>query len=77
MKVLLYFEGQNVISKSGIGRAFSHQQKALTSAGIEYTTDPWDDTYDILHINTSVPRSSIMPTVRKKISGTALLCQMW
>lgn len=52
MKVLLYFEGQNVISKSGIGRAFSHQQKALTSAGIEYTTDPWDDTYDILHINT-------------------------
>lgn len=52
MKVLLYFEGQNVIGKSGIGRAFSHQQRALTSAGIEFTTDPWDTDYDILHINT-------------------------
>ena len=52
MKILLYFEGQDVISKSGIGRAFNHQQKALKSAGIEYTTDPWDTDYDILHINT-------------------------
>ena len=52
MKVLLYFEGENVISKSGIGRAFKHQQRALKSAGIEYTTDPWDTDYDILHINT-------------------------
>ena len=52
MKILLYFEGENVISKSGIGRAFDHQQRALQSAGIEYTTDPWDPDYDILHINT-------------------------
>ena len=52
MKVLLYFEGENVISKSGIGRAFKHQQRALQSAGIAYTTDPWDNDYDILHINT-------------------------
>lgn len=52
MKILLYFEGENVISKSGIGRAFDHQQRALQSAGIEYTTDPWDESYDILHINT-------------------------
>lgn len=52
MKILLYFEGENVISKSGIGRAFKHQKRALESAGIEYTTDPWDPDYDILHINT-------------------------
>lgn len=52
MKVLLYFEGENVIAKSGIGRAFKHQQRALESAGIEFTTDPWDTDYDILHINT-------------------------
>ncbi|NLH63971.1 MAG: glycosyltransferase [Erysipelotrichaceae bacterium] len=52
MKVLLYFEGQNAISKSGIGRAFNHQCRALESAGVEYTTDPWADDYDILHINT-------------------------
>lgn len=52
MKILLYFEGQDAMSKSGIGRAFNHQCRALTSAGIEYTTDPWCTDYDILHINT-------------------------
>ena len=52
MKILLYFEGESVISKSGIGRAFKHQQRALESAGIEFTTDPWCPDYDILHINT-------------------------
>lgn len=41
-----------MISISGIGRAFKHQQRALTSAGISYTTNPWDEDYDILHINT-------------------------
>ena len=51
MKVLLYFEGENFISKSGIGRALKHQKKALECAGIEFTTDVMD-TYDILHINT-------------------------
>ncbi len=52
MRVLLYFEGEDLIKISGIGRAFEHQKRALTSAGIEYTTDPWDPDYDILHINT-------------------------
>lgn len=52
MKVLLYFEGEDLISKSGIGRAMAHQKKALESQGIEYTCDPWDEDYDILHINT-------------------------
>lgn len=51
MKILLYFEGAKAISTSGIGRAMKHQILALESAGIEYTTNPWDD-YDILHINT-------------------------
>ena len=51
MKVLLYFEKQNVIKQSGIGRALVHQKKALESAGIEYTLNPNDD-YDIAHINT-------------------------
>ena len=57
MKVLLYFEGEKVISKSGIGRAMKHQMAALTSQGIEYTLNP-DDDYDILHINTIGPNSS-------------------
>lgn len=56
MKVLLYLEGENLIGKSGIGRAIKHQQRALDLAGIPYTTDPKDD-YDIVHINTYGPKS--------------------
>lgn len=52
MKVLLYFESESLIQTSGIGRAFEHQKAALSSQSIEYTTDPWDEDYDILHINT-------------------------
>ena len=37
--------------KSGIGRAIKHQERALTLAGIDYTTNPEDD-YDLVHINT-------------------------
>ena len=56
MKVLLYFEKEEKIKKSGIGRALRHQIAALTSAGIEYTLDP-KDTYDIAHVNTYFPAS--------------------
>jgi 1,2-diacylglycerol-3-alpha-glucose alpha-1,2-glucosyltransferase len=51
MKVLLYFEGEEAIKKSGVGRALKHQQKALSLVGVETTTNPKDD-YDLLHINT-------------------------
>lgn len=51
MKVLLYFENQNMIRKSGIGRALKHQIIALQSQGIEYTLDP-QESFDIAHINT-------------------------
>ena len=51
MKVLLYFENQNMIRKSGIGRALKHQIIALQSQGIEYTLDP-RESFDIAHINT-------------------------
>lgn len=67
MKVLLYFEGENLIAKSGIGRAFNHQTRALQSAGIDCTTDPWADDYDILHINTyGMSSSSVIHRARKK-----------
>ena len=59
MKVLLYAEGQNIIGKSGLGKAIKHQMKALEHMGIEYTTDPSDD-YDILHINTYYIKSYIL-----------------
>ena len=56
MKVLLYFEGQEAIKTSGIGRALSHQIRALESQCIEYTLNPKDD-FDIAHINTYFPAS--------------------
>lgn len=40
MKVLLYFESQKLLAKSGIGRALDHQKRALTAMGIDYTLDP-------------------------------------
>ncbi|HHU27543.1 TPA: glycosyltransferase family 4 protein [bacterium] len=66
MKVLLYFELAKAISKSGIGRALKHQQKALSLVGVETTTDPNDD-YDLLHINTVMLNSNrIINKARKK-----------
>lgn len=58
MKVLLYFEGEKLLATSGIGRALKHQKQALLSQKIEYTCDPWDSDYDILHINTVGMNSS-------------------
>ena len=66
MKVLLYFEKEEKIKKSGIGRALRHQIAALTSAGIEYTLDP-KDTYDIAHVNTYFPASKrLVKRLKKK-----------
>jgi len=59
MKVLLYFENQDKIKTSGIGRALKHQINALTLAGVEYTLDP-KDTYDIAHINTYFPKAKAL-----------------
>ncbi|MDH5042031.1 cell wall glycolipid biosynthesis glucosyltransferase BgsA [Enterococcus faecalis] len=52
MKILLYFEGEKILAKSGIGRALDHQKRALSEVGIEYTLDADCSDYDILHINT-------------------------
>lgn len=55
MKIKLYFGREDMIKKSGIGRAMIHQKKALELNGVEYTTDKKSDDYDILHINTVFP----------------------
>lgn len=39
VKVLLYFESEKMLAKSGIGRALDHQKRALTEVGISYTLD--------------------------------------
>ncbi len=57
MKVKLYFGQEDSIKKSGIGRAYIHQKKALELNGISYTVDKNDLDYDILHINTVWPDS--------------------
>lgn len=56
MKILLYFENEEIIKKSGIGRALAHQKKALSLNGVEFTTNP-KDKYDIAHINTYYAKS--------------------
>ncbi len=56
MKVLLYTEVESIVSKAGIGKAIKHQQRALESAGVEYTLNPKDD-YDIVHLNLYGPKS--------------------
>lgn len=56
MKVLLYTEVENMVSKAGIGKAIRHQQKALESVGVEYTLNPHDD-YDIVDLNLYGPKS--------------------
>ncbi len=65
MKVLLYSEGLKYIAQSGVGRAIKHQMKALELNNIEYTTNPKDN-YDIIHINTTGPRSCYLAYKSKK-----------
>lgn len=58
MRVLLYSEYLDKISKSGLGKSIKHQMKALESVGIEYTVDP-EEPFDLLHINTYFPQSML------------------
>lgn len=66
MKILLYFENEKLIKTSGIGRAMKHQMEALESQGIEYTTNPDCEDYDILHVNTYMINSSRLIAKAKK-----------
>lgn len=66
MKVLLYFEGEKILAKSGIGRALEHQKRALSKVGIEYTLEADCTDYDILHINTyGIKSYSIVKKAKK------------
>lgn len=66
MKVLLYFESEEKIRKSGIGRALRHQITALKSQNIEYTLSPKDH-FDLAHINTYFPKSKrLLKKCKKK-----------
>ena len=56
MKVLVYFENEKALRKSGIGRAMRHQMTSLSSAKQEFTIDPKDN-FDMVHINTLYNKS--------------------
>ena len=67
MKVLLYFENQKWIAKSGIGRALKLQQAALSYTDVTVTTDPKAKDYDVLHINTYGVKSHHMVNAAHKM----------
>lgn len=56
MKVLIYFENEKALRKSGIGRAMAHQMTALTEANQDFTISS-KDKYDMVHINTLYNKS--------------------
>ena len=74
MKVLLYFEGKHLLSKSGIGRAYDHQRKALEAVDVEYTCELNQTDYDILHINTYGIRSQ--KVIRKARKNQKKICRI-
>lgn len=67
MKILLYEGGKRLVRESGVGRALSHQEKALSLAGVHFTTSPTED-YDIAHINTVLPDAFLL-AVRARRAG--------
>ena len=72
MKILLYFEKENALRISGIGRALRHQQQALSLNNVEYTLNP-KDTYDIAHINTNFSQSYRLLKKSKKLGKKVIV----
>ena len=67
MKILLHSDKQKQIAKSGVGRAMIHQQQALRMNHVDFTTDPKDKDYDLIHINTIFPESYRMAKKAKRM----------
>ena len=65
MKILIYKGDYDLVKQSGVGQAIEHQEKALKLNNIAYTTDENDD-YDIVHINTIMPKSKSFGRKAKK-----------
>lgn len=58
MKILIYSKDFDLVKESGVGKAISHQIKALELAGADFTLDEKED-HDICHINTVLPDSAV------------------
>ncbi|RVU54578.1 glycosyltransferase family 4 protein [Anaerosphaera multitolerans] len=59
MKVLIFKDNYSKIEKSGVGHAIRHQERALSKAGVETTSDLHSN-FDLVHINTVFPKSYIL-----------------
>ena len=75
MKVLLYFESEKMLAKSGIGRALDHQKRALTEVGISYTLDEKKimTSCTSIHTESIVIIWSIKPEEKEKLSIMRIL----
>ncbi|MBN2518025.1 MAG: glycosyltransferase family 4 protein [Candidatus Altiarchaeota archaeon] len=73
MKVCLYLEANDLLGQSGIGTAIIRQQQALEKAGVEFTTNPADKDYDLIHINTFLPKSLLYAKRMKKQGKRVIL----
>lgn len=58
MKVCVYLEAEDIVTRSGFKRAFEQQKRALAQAGVKVTTDPASNyDYDLLHLHLFGPKS--------------------
>jgi 1,2-diacylglycerol-3-alpha-glucose alpha-1,2-glucosyltransferase len=73
MKVLLYSEGMKLIAQSGIGKAISHQSKALELNHIDYTTDSNSKDFTHIHINTFGPNSYLLAKKAKRAEKKVII----
>lgn len=62
MSVYLYAGGEQIVGKSGVGQAISHQRGALRATGISLD-ERMDANTRIVHINTVLPDSPIMAMI--------------
>lgn len=65
MKILIYKGDYDLVKNSGVGQAIEHQEKALKLNNIDYTTDE-NEHYDIVHINTIMPKSKCFAKKARK-----------
>ncbi len=57
MKICLYLEAENAVARSGFKRAFESHKQALRLAGVEVTTEPNNENYELLHLHAFGPKS--------------------
>ncbi|MDY5649161.1 MAG: glycosyltransferase, partial [Lachnospiraceae bacterium] len=71
MRILLYTGGQKLVEKSGVGKAISHQERALMLCGADITKNP-KGAYDVLHVNTVFPDALWMAKRAKRQGKTVV-----